>query len=441
MTRLREIQVTAPVLALLCAVFVVLADNHYFWGSFFKSVEVTTWGGFSFGLGVFVILTGIFSVIFLLLSARPVFKPILIATLLLSALVSYFQMQYSVIIDKSMIQNVVETDTKEAIELVSFSLLFHMAMFGILPALAVGFVRVRYRPFLREAAIRILAIAGAVLVAAFFVWLNYKDFVIIGRAHRELRMFINPTAPLFEAYKFTRNKLLTRKEGPIKQIGLDAKQGGRYLQAVRNGAKKTVVVLVVGETARAKSFSLNGYERETNPELGRDDVISFRNAFSCGTSTAESVPCIFSHFDRVDYSSSTQGQYENVLDVLARAGVKVLWRDNNSGCKGVCTRIPYENETTLARKEQCSEGECFDELLLNQLRERIEQTRSDLLIVLHQKGSHGPACINAIQQGLRAFRRNARTMRHRTVRRSPCAIPTTTPSCIQTTCCISPSRR
>lgn len=51
--------------------------------------------------------------------------------------------------------------------------------------------------------------------------------------------------------------------------------------------------MVVGETARADRFSLNGYQKETNPELKKRDVFSFNNTISCGTSTAYSVPCMF----------------------------------------------------------------------------------------------------------------------------------------------------
>jgi lipid A ethanolaminephosphotransferase len=402
MMKIRNFDITAPVLAWLTATFIVLADNRFFWGSLFKTVDISTWGGISFGLGVFAILVGIFSSIFLTFSARFIFKPTLIFILVFASAIGYFQTEYGVIVDKSMIQNVVETDYKEAAELVSFSLLFHLAVFGLLPALAVGFVRIRYRPFLKETVIRILSILGAILLAGFLIWANYKNFVLIGREHRELRLLVNPTAPLYEAYKFARNKLFTH-DGRIQQIGLDARQRKSYLQAGQTSNKKTVVVLVVGETARAQSFSLNGYSRETNPQLAKDSVISFKNTYACGTSTAESVPCIFSHFGRTDYSSSTAGQYENVLDVLSHAGVHVLWRDNNSGCKGVCARVRMEDVSGPPVPELCNSEECFDEILLHQLRDRIGETNADMLIVLHQKGSHGPAYYKRYPKDFRRF--------------------------------------
>lgn len=58
---------------------------------------------------------------------------------------------------------------------------------------------------------------------------------------------------------------------------------------------KTVLIMVAGETARAKNFSLNGYTQKTNPLLEKQDVVNFSSVKSCGTATAISLPCIFSN--------------------------------------------------------------------------------------------------------------------------------------------------
>ena len=97
-----------------------------------------------------------------------------------------------------------------------------------------------------------------------------------------------------------------------------------------------VLVLVIGETARAANFSLLGYSRETNPELARADIMAFSDVTSCGTSTEVSVPCMFSPYGRENYDERRIRNSEGLLDVLARAGYAVKWIDNQSGCKGVC---------------------------------------------------------------------------------------------------------
>jgi len=102
---------------------------------------------------------------------------------------------------------------------------------------------------------------------------------------------------------------------------------------------------------------------------------------------------MFSLLERKNYSDSKAKEQESVLDVIHRAGVPVLWRDNNSSCKGTCDRVAYEDMRNLKIPLLCNERECFDDVLLYQMDERLAQM-SNLagakLLVLHQKGSHGP---------------------------------------------------
>jgi lipid A ethanolaminephosphotransferase len=157
-------------------------------------------------------------------------------------------------------------------------------------------------------------------------------------------------------------------------------------------ASRTVTV-VVGEPACAMNFSLNGYWRDTNPRLAQQPgLLSFSQVESCGTSTAVSVPCVFSSLARADYSEDKARSQEGLLDVISHAGFGVLWRDNNCGCKGACDRVAYEDlSQPKAGDPLCNNEECYDERLLQGLPDIIRTARRDLVIVLHQKGSHGPA--------------------------------------------------
>jgi len=158
-----------------------------------------------------------------------------------------------------------------------------------------------------------------------------------------------------------------------------------------------LMVLVVGETARAESFSLNGYAKNTNPQLSQLDIINFSQVSSCGTATAVSVPCMFSGMPRKDYDEQLASHREGLLDIAKRAGYKVAWLDNNSGCKGTCNRIEQVQFSPELKKKWCSDaqGECRDEILADGLKQYIDAIpANDLtprLIVLHQMGSHGPA--------------------------------------------------
>ncbi|MGL4574148.1 MAG: phosphoethanolamine transferase, partial [Burkholderiaceae bacterium] len=113
---------------------------------------------------------------------------------------------------------------------------------------------------------------------------------------------------------------------------------------------------------------------------------------TCGTATAMSVPCIFSGFKRDEFSLSKGLSNETLIDVVAHAGARVLWLDNDAGCKDVCKRAEYIDLNNATDPRWCVEpGNCFDEILLEGLEPRLRASSKDTLVVLHLKGSHGPA--------------------------------------------------
>lgn len=224
------------------------------------------------------------------------------------------------------------------------------------------------------------------------------DFAPLYRNNRYVRHLINPVNYI-KSISSNIKRLSGNNNKQIQAIGLDASLPGQSAK----GNKKTLAILVVGETARAKNFSLNAYPRETNPLLKQEKIIYYNNFYSCGTATAISVPCMFSLLSHQTYSDSEAKNMEGLLDVLNHAGVDILWRDNNSGCKGTCDRVPYENMANLKDKSFCNTKECFDEILLNDLQSYIDNRKNNSLIVLHQKGSHGPAYYLRIPEQFKKF--------------------------------------
>jgi len=237
--------------------------------------------------------------------------------------------------------------------------------------------------------------AGALVIMLALVLISSAFYAAFVREHKELRYYANPLTPVYSAYKFGKTRL---KAGPIEvaAIGEDAVIPAADID-------RELVIMVLGETARADHFSLNGYERETNPELARHRVISFTDVSSCGTSTAISVPCMFDIYDQGDFSSDKSLSTENALDVLDHAGVSILWRDNNSDSKGVADRVAFEDFRSPEVNPVCDE-ECRDVGMLAGLPEFIDaQVDGDILIVLHQMGSHGPAYYKRYPQAFRVF--------------------------------------
>jgi lipid A ethanolaminephosphotransferase len=149
---------------------------------------------------------------------------------------------------------------------------------------------------------------------------------------------------------------------------------------------------VVGETARAANFQLGGYTRATNPQLSAiDGLVYFPETTACGTATALSVPCMFSHLPQREFEVDEAHRYTNVLDALQGAGLDVEWRDNNAGCKGVCARVRQISYHGRQNSTFCRESNCYDEIMLTDLPGKLATFTRDAVIVMHQIGSHGPA--------------------------------------------------
>jgi lipid A ethanolaminephosphotransferase len=205
------------------------------------------------------------------------------------------------------------------------------------------------------------------------------------RNHRELRLVLVPSNIVGAVHGY----LARRLSGPVtlEVVGADA----THTLAAAGAGKPTLTILVIGETARAANFSLNGYPRPTNPELARQKVLSFSDVSACGTSTAVSLPCMFLDTGREGFKATLAQHREGLLDVLQRAGITVRWRDNNSGCKDVCNRVPHDDLSNMHLTGLCRGDECYDEILLHGLQDYLDRQHRDTVIVLHMKGSHGPA--------------------------------------------------
>jgi lipid A ethanolaminephosphotransferase len=380
-------KLSASVLALVSALYLTVVHNSSFFKAAIAAINKSGHGNLPFEIAIYVSLTLLFFLLLsLLASIKPLFKPLLMLILVVAAVVSFFMDTYGVVIDVSMIQNLMQTDVKEATELFNPKLFLHIFFLGVLPAIWVYRTEIQYQPLLSEILRRLLIIGIAAVLLGGTIFTYYKDFSFVLRNNHSLRYLINPNYPVYSFVKYIKASMKTEVV-QVTALGGDANQN----QTWQTRGKKSIVVLVVGETARAENFALNGYNRATNPRLSKEDIINFPNTYSCGTATAASLPCMFSNLKRSHFSDSDAKQNENLLDVLAHAGVNVLWKDNNSGCKGVCQRVTTENTEILKIPDLCKGGECFDEVMLQGLQSYFDKLTNNTVIVLHQKGSHGPA--------------------------------------------------
>jgi lipid A ethanolaminephosphotransferase len=346
--------------------------------------------GLAWAAFVFVGWLFVFAVCFTLLALAAAifwgrsFKFAVMALLVAAAILSYFTLFLGTQFDRTMVLNMLQTHRAEAFELVSFTLIGWVALTGALPAwVAWRIASVPSKPWWREAAVIAVSVVVLIAVSAAAVFSQYSRYA---SAARNRAITFDTVAPW---NVFAASIHLAASQWAAKTVraprGVDAKQG--YLLA-----KPRVVFFLLGETARAKNHGLNGYERDTTPRMAAAGGHYFPDTEACSTTTAISVPCMFSGFGREDFSLKKGLAHETLIDVLLRGGVQVWWRDNDSGCKGVCDKADVIDLTGSSDPRWCTEAaNCFDEILLDGLEEKLKTVTRDTFVVLHLKGSHGPA--------------------------------------------------
>jgi lipid A ethanolaminephosphotransferase len=359
------------------------------------------------GLGVSIAaVLGALVVVFTLIQGRWLLKPVLTALLLTTAAGSYFMQSYGIVIDSTMLTNALQTDWHEAADLFHWWLLLTLAGLAGAPAWWLWRLPLRYPRGIRGGLTNAIIFIAFIALSIGATALIFQNLASLMRNHTQLRYLINPLNSVYALGKLASSGA-AHASGPVRPLGQDARLGA---SAVPN-ARPPLLILVLGETARSGNFGLNGYARNTTPLLqaraGGGQMVSFDNAWSCGTSTAASLPCMFSSLGRANYSAA-DANTEGLLDVLQHAGLAMLWVDNQAGCKGVCDRVPHASTTGLKLPGLCDGGQCFDAVLLQGLEQRIAELPAQarakgVVVVLHQMGGHGPAYSHRSPAGYKKF--------------------------------------
>jgi len=388
--------------ALISSIWLASVGNIALWQQIFQLPEVNGWRGFAFAVGFGLIITAALTTILSVLSWRWLLKPILTIFFLSAASGAYFMVSYGIVIDSTMITNVVQTDTKEALDLLNWRMLISLLILGIFPTWVLWKTPLKSLLISQQAVSNSLMGVVSVVVIVGALLAVFQDFSSIMRNHTQLRYLVNPLNSYY-AIGMVAAKPFQRDHKILLPIGQDAK-----IAALKPSDKPPLLLLVLGETARMGNFGVNGYERPTTPELAQENIISLKGVMSCGTSTATSVPCMFSHLGKEKFEAR-KVNYESLIDVLQHAGLAVVWIDNQSGCKGVCERVPQVLTKELKHPTLCKDGECFDEIMLQQLDERIqalpaERRAKGVVVVMHQMGSHGPAYYKRVPDSFKKFK-------------------------------------
>lgn len=382
-------------LAMLLSLLFVLLFNKAFFVAAWQTANIDSVSAILFAVSL-VPLLWLVTLFFIYLCCLPVIiKPLCVFLLIAGAVSAYFMDTYGVVIDKEMLRNALETDSRESMGLFSFKLVAYVFIIGVLPSWMIFKIKIIWGNPWRELLSRVLTTSMALALSLLIILSLSSHYSSFFRNHKEVRFLTNPlgfiNASISLAYE-TKKTPLT-----MEPLSMGATLGSGTLQQ----SKPVLVVLVVGETARAASFGVDGYTRNTTPLLSKQDILYFNKFSSCGTSTAISLPCMFSTLSRKEYKNSVAKSRHGLLDFIQAAGIDVLWRENNSGCKGVCDRVLTESFEQAPPPQWCKDGNCYDEVLLHDLNSKI--SGNNQVIVLHQNGSHGPAYDQRYPESMRFY--------------------------------------
>ncbi len=416
----------------MCLFFATLG-NFPLWREWCKLPDLSGGRWLAFAVAFAIAIAGTLVCFLAMVCWNKSTKPILMAMLILASVGAYFMHTYGIVIDTTMLTNTLQTDPKEALDLMNSRFLLWIFASAILPCIWLWRLNLQTVSFLSHIKKNALLFLGGALLTLTATLPMYADFASVMRNNVKLRYLVNPMnsvhAILNLSVQHSRGFFMgaSSKNQVLVPIAQDATwapvafdKRGAYNKGTLNGTNDAVVkpvllVMVVGETARSDRFGINGYAKNTTPELQKiaqratkntnNSTVPFfltlQDVWSCGTNTAVSVPCMFSHLGR-DRQKENPALFENLLDVLQKTNFQVLWLDNQSGCKGVCARLPEKYINTCPNG--VGDGDCLDTAMLPYLLKSIENKSvkgdkgdkkighsKNTVIVMHQMGSHGPA--------------------------------------------------
>ena len=364
----------------------MLIYNARFWTETSVVSGSASFAEIAFLVCTFALLCAAQASLLMLVPGRWLLKAIIAFLFVAASVGAFFADTYGVSIDRETIRNLFETDTREARALFSGRFLLYICVLGVLPAaivLRIKLARTGIKLHLMRAAAVIGSTAVLIVLGYSLFGAQYASFL---REHKSVRYLLTPANIVYSVNSYLGRMRLAA----VSTNRVDLESPVTRVESA-NSRRPLLLFLVIGETARAHNFQLGGYARATNPELTRRRVQYFSNVSSCGTSTAISLPCMFSGLGRAAFDVAGAQHNTNLLDALLIAGFRVQWRDNNSGCKGICSRADFIDYTTKRDPALCTESGCYDEVMLSDMQQELGRVSQDTVIVFHQAGSHGPA--------------------------------------------------
>jgi len=404
---IKNIKINILTFKLGYAAICTLLYSYGFWLDFF-ALEQSPHANFVISASILFVGLFLYYTFFAIFSFNiKVFKGVVIASLVLNSVFSYYIATYNVYIDQGMMANVFNTDPKEAADLFSLWMVFYVLTLGILPSIFVAKINIiKIKGKINYSIARFLRILTLFLLAIIVLAFSFREVITFGRANKNMFYKQLPYAYVKSTLAYIRRDIRDKIFKPTNF----SFEISKPLSSTK--VKPKVMVLVVGETARRDNFSLFGYSKKTNPLIERDSVFAFSNVVSCGTSTNVSVPCMFYPLGQDEYQNNKM-KIESYITSLSRLkNLDIIWFENNfGGCYENCDKVKRFYLQNEKNPKYCSEGQCTDGVFLDFLDTQLKNIKQDTLIVFHANGSHGPLYYKRYEQSFDKFTPSCKTNR------------------------------
>ncbi|MFT5077211.1 MAG: lipid A ethanolaminephosphotransferase [Flavobacteriaceae bacterium] len=271
---------------------------------------------------------------------------------------SFWAYSQDISVTEHLIHSVIETKPDIAYDLITLPYLGYL----FLSFLALFFLLKRYKKIDPLQGIKWLILPAILCVSLFFILENKRPGNLINRLPYNLVFGLN-------AYTIKSN------------FKLDNQIPSLFFQ--KDAIK---VVFVLGESVRADHLGINGYSRNTTPQLAlEENLMSFPNLYTKHTYTGASVPQILTNQALEDTMSS----YLSIYSVANKGGFNTTWIGNQTLEKSFTPVVNTNKNIVLIDKYKSvfSFNKERDESLLQPF-DSVLKIEPRSLTTLHMIGSH-----------------------------------------------------
>lgn len=155
----------------------------------------------------------------------------------------------------------------------------------------------------------------------------------------------------------------------------------------RAASEREVYVLVIGETARAYSFGIYGYGRNTTTMLQHTaGLVTFSDAITQSNTTHKSVPMLLSAASAEDYGRIYREK--GIITAFREAGFHTVFISNQRPNHSFIDIFGEEADEWKFIKEESKRDNMYDDEMIKNVRDVLGKKRTKEFIVLHTYGSH-----------------------------------------------------